>query len=44
MIYRIAGGIWILLMGLTQCGIVGVPLIVLGIFGIIAGIALLAGI
>jgi hypothetical protein len=43
MIYRICGGIWILLMGINQCGIVSIPTIVLGIFGIIGGIALLAG-
>jgi hypothetical protein len=44
MIYRVAGGVWILLMGIQQCGVVSIPTLVLGIFGIIAGIALLAGI
>ena len=43
MIFRIAGGIWILLMGISQSGIYTVPPLVLGIFAIIAGIALLAG-
>lgn len=43
MLYRISGGIFFLLLGVTQCGFSMIPLFVIGIFGIIAGIALLFG-
>lgn len=43
MIFRIVGGLWFLLEGLTQIGVVGVPGIVLGILAIIAAAALFAG-
>lgn len=43
MIYRITGGIAFLLIGLQNVG-VGIPPMVTGIFAIIAGVALLAGV
>lgn len=44
MVYRIIGGIFLLLVGLQYVGLGLVPEIVTGVLGIIAGIALLAGI
>ncbi len=44
MIYRIFGGIAFVLIALNAFGIASVPAIVLGIFSIVAGVALLAGI
>lgn len=43
MIYRIAGGIYLALVGLSLLGLMAVPSMVLGIFALVAGIALLAG-
>lgn len=43
MVYRIAGGIFITLLGLSMVGIAILPTEATGIIGIIAGIALLAG-
>lgn len=43
MVYRICGGIAFLLLGLSETGLVTLPPIITGIFLIIAGIALLAG-
>lgn len=43
MTYRILGGIFIILLGLSLVGITILPDIAVGIIGIIAGIALLAG-
>lgn len=43
MVFRITGGIWLLLMGLEQTGILSVPVLALGVLGLVAGIALLAG-
>jgi len=44
MLFRICGGIGLTLLGLSQVGINGIPPIVTGIFLIIGGIGLLAGI
>lgn len=44
MVYRIMGGIFITLLALTFCGITILPSLALGVIGVIAGIALLAGI
>lgn len=43
MIWRIAGGLFLLFYGLTAVGVPGIPTNITGILGIIAGIALLAG-
>lgn len=43
MVYRVAGGIFLLLLGLDFLGVGGVPSTITGIVGVIAGIALLAG-
>lgn len=43
MVYRIAGGIFLLLLAISAIGGDFLPGIVVGIIGIIAGIALLAG-
>lgn len=43
MVYRITGGIWFLLTGITMLGIVAIPVVVLGVLALVAGIALLAG-
>lgn len=43
MIARICLGIFVLLLGLSEAGVYSVPGLVLGIFGIIGGIAMLAG-
>lgn len=42
-IYRIAGGIGIILLALPLLGILAVPSLVTGLFLLVAGIALLAG-
>jgi hypothetical protein len=44
MIYRISGGIFLILAGLDYCGLLNAGGIIIGIFGIVAGIALLAGV
>jgi hypothetical protein len=44
MIYRIAGGIFLLLTGLAAIAGLGIPASVIGICAIVAGIALLAGV
>lgn len=44
MVYRISGGIFLTLLGLAMVGISPLSQEVVGIIGIIAGIALLAGI
>ncbi len=44
MIYRIFGGITFILISLDAFGVPNLPKIVLGIFALVAGIALLAGI
>jgi hypothetical protein len=43
MVYRIVGGIFLLVFGLSLCGVTIVSGMVMGILGIIAGVALLAG-
>lgn len=43
MVYKIIGGIFLVLLGLSLCGITVIPSIVVGILGVIAGVALLAG-
>lgn len=43
MVYRITGGIFFVLLAAEMLGLVGVPKVVTGVFGLIAGIALLAG-
>lgn len=43
MIYRISGGVFFVLAGLAYLGVALVPTTVLGVLGIVAGIALLAG-
>ena len=43
MIYRIAGSIFFILAALSYFGLAAVPLIVIGVFALAAGIALLAG-
>lgn len=44
MITRICVGIFVLLLGLSEASIVSVSPLIIGIFGIIGGIAMLAGI
>jgi hypothetical protein len=44
MLFRICGGIGITLLGLGMVGVFGIPSIVTGIFLIIGGIGLIAGI
>jgi len=44
MIYKIAGGIFLLLLGISLVGVTVIPSLITGIFGIVAGIALLSGI
>jgi hypothetical protein len=44
MIYRIAGGIFLILTGLAAIGFIGVPAAIIGLCAIVAGIALLAGV
>jgi hypothetical protein len=43
MIYKYAGGVWLILMGVEQCGILNIPGIIIGILGILAGVALIMG-
>lgn len=43
MVYRIAGGIFIALLGLQLCGLMILPDLALGVIGVIAGTALLSG-
>lgn len=43
MVYRITGGIFLLLTGLTMLGITTIPTIFIGVCALIAGIALLGG-
>lgn len=43
MVYRIAGGIGITLLGLSMVGVTAIPSIITGIALLIGGIALLAG-
>lgn len=43
MIYRIAGGIFFILLGLSYLGITAIPFVVIGIIALVAGIALIAG-
>lgn len=42
--FRIAGGIFIILLGVSYLGVYTAPSAVLGVIGVIAGVALLAGI
>jgi len=44
MVYKITGGIFLILLGISLLGIAGVPDVITGVFGLIAGIALLAGV
>jgi hypothetical protein len=44
MVYRILGGLFILALGLQMVGLASIPNNIVGVLGIIAGIALLAGI
>ena len=44
MVFRITGGLFLLCLGLQTLGLVSVGATVLGILGLIAGIALLAGV
>jgi hypothetical protein len=44
MIFRIFGGVTLILISLEAFGVQNVPKIVLGIFALVAGIALLAGV
>jgi hypothetical protein len=43
MVYRIAGGIALALLGISMLGIAGIPPAIIGIALLVAGIALLAG-
>lgn len=43
MVYKVIGGIFLVLLGLSLCGITVIPSIVTGVLGVIAGVALLAG-
>lgn len=43
MVYRVIGGIFLVLLGLSMCGVHVLTDLVIGILGVIAGIALLAG-
>lgn len=43
MVYRIAGGIFFILVGLMYLGVTAIPLTVLGVIALVAGIALIAG-
>ncbi len=44
MVYRITGGIFLVLLGISMLGITALPDGIIGVFGLIAGIALLVGI
>lgn len=44
MIYRISGGIGLLLLGLSTLGVAAIPGAIIGVCLLVAGIALLAGI
>jgi hypothetical protein len=44
MVYRITGGIFLLLTGLIAIGITAIPAVLVGVLALIAGIALLAGV
>jgi len=42
-VFRICGGIFFILAGLGYLGVTAIPNVVLGVFALIAGIALLVG-
>jgi hypothetical protein len=44
MVYRICGGIGLTLLGASMLGLVGIPTILTGIFLLVGGVALLAGV
>jgi hypothetical protein len=43
MIYRISGGVFFLLVALVYLGVTAIPLVIVGIVALVAGISLLAG-
>jgi hypothetical protein len=43
MVYRIAGGVFLLLFGLKDLGLTQIPVAVIAVCGLVAGVALLAG-
>jgi hypothetical protein len=44
MVYRIAGGVFLLLLGLHDLGLTQIPLVIIAVCALVAGIALLAGV
>ena len=44
MVYRITGGIFLILLSFNMLGVTAIPQQITGVFGLIAGIALLAGV
>jgi hypothetical protein len=44
MVFRIGGGIFLILTGVAAIGVVGIPPVIIGVCAIVAGVALLAGV
>lgn len=44
MVYRIAGGLALGVLGLSTVGVSGIPTMLIGVLLIVAGVALLAGV